>query len=81
MEENLILIDSVAGMLEAEILRALLDSYNIRALLSQESAASVFGLSVGPLGRVDILVDSSQAAEAREILSNYRSHPSSEQEP
>ena len=78
MERNLVTIDSVAGMLEAEILRALLDSHNIKALLSQESAASVFGLGVGPLGRVDILVDSNQAAEAREILSNYRSHSTSE---
>lgn len=79
MDNDLIIIESAAGMLEAEILRALLESYDIRTLLSQESAGSAIGLSVGPLGRVDILVPASQAAQARRILSEYRDQLAAEE--
>lgn len=80
MEDDLIVIESAAGMLEAEILRALLESYDIRTLLSQESAASAIGLSIGPLGRVDILVPASQVTEARKILSDYQDRLAAEEE-
>ncbi len=72
MQGDLVLIETTAGVLEAEILRSLLASHDIGALLSQESAGSAIGLSLGPLGRVDILVDADQAEVAREIIAKYR---------
>ena len=39
------------GMLDAEMIRGLLESFNIQAHLFQESAGIVYGINFGPLGR------------------------------
>lgn len=64
-------LESVSGALLAEIVRALLESRGIRVMLSQESAGAVFGLSVGPIAQVDILVPQSQYDKAMEVLEQY----------
>jgi hypothetical protein len=56
------------GNLAAEMVRLLLESLRIPARLLQESAGSVMGLTVGPLGEVSILVPAENEREAREIL-------------
>jgi hypothetical protein len=59
------------GQMEAEILKSLLGSAGIEVLLSQEGAGAVLGMTVGPLGDVDVLVRESQLPQARELLEEY----------
>lgn len=60
-------------MLDAEMIRSLLNSFGIEAQLLQESAGATYGLNFGPLGAVDIFVKKDQAEEARKILVDYYS--------
>jgi len=54
--------------LEAESIRILLESFGIQAELSQESAGSAIGLTIGPLGETIVLVKETDEAAARDIL-------------
>jgi hypothetical protein len=56
------------GQLAGEMIRLLLESMDIPAIISQESAGITFGLTVGPLGEVKILVPAGKVQEAVEIL-------------
>jgi len=67
-----VVIDKVAGDLQAEILRGLLEAQGIQVLLSQEGAGRALGLSVGPLGEVEILVPEEQRQEASQVLTDYQ---------
>jgi hypothetical protein len=66
------IVDEVAGDLQAELLRGLLQAQGIEVLLSQESAGhSVYALGVGELGKVEILVPMDRLEEAQAILNDY----------
>lgn len=65
-------IESVFGDLQAEILRGLLEAQGIPVLLSQEGAGRAMGLSVGPLGEVEILVPEDYHQQALQVLADYR---------
>jgi Putative prokaryotic signal transducing protein len=56
------------GHLAAEMIRLMLVSMNIPAILSQESAGAAMGLTVGRLGEVKILVPANRVEEASDIL-------------
>jgi len=56
------------GRLHADIIRGFLEAAGFSVLLYQESAGAVYGLTVGPLGEVRILVPADQAADARDLL-------------
>ena len=71
MSEEIVVVETTSGMMEAEILRGLLESMNIPVCLSHESAGTVYALGVGRLGRVDLIVPADQADEARRILADY----------
>jgi hypothetical protein len=71
MSKELVVVETTSGVLEAEILRGLLEARGISVRLSHESVATIYGLSVGPLAAVDILVPPTQAMEARKILTDY----------
>ena len=71
MDEEIIVVETTSGLIEAEILRGLLEANDINVWLSHESAGKVFGLSVGPLGQVDLMVPADQAEEAKKILDDY----------
>lgn len=60
------------GMLDGEMIRALLESFNIQAQLFQESAGVVYGINFGPLGEVKIYVSKLQAVQAKEVLDAYQ---------
>lgn len=60
------------GDLQAELLSGLLTAQGIQVQLSQEGAGRAIGLSVGPLGEVEILVPNHQLDEARKILEDYQ---------
>jgi hypothetical protein len=71
MDEDIVVVETTSGLIEAEILRGLLEANGINVWLSHESAGKVIGLSVGPLGQVDLLVPAEQEDDAKKILSDY----------
>lgn len=64
-------VDEVAGELQAEILRGLLEAHGIQVWLSKEGAGRAYALGVGTLGRVEILVPSDSSQRARAVLDDY----------
>lgn len=74
MGERYVVIETVSGRLEAEILCSFLRSRDIQCEISQEAAATVYGMGVGRLARADILVPTSQAEEARQALEEYHNN-------
>lgn len=66
-------VDEVAGDLQAEILKGLLQAQEIQVWLSQEGAGKAYGMGMGALGRVQILVPDYSAEAARQILDEYYS--------
>jgi len=56
------------GALSAETIRLFLESNGVPAQTSQEAAGTVYGLTVGSLGKVKILVPQERSEEARDLL-------------
>lgn len=56
------------GKLEAESVKILLESFGITAYINQEAAGSVYGLTVGMLGEVEVCVALDQVHEAQKII-------------
>ena len=73
MDNDYEVIATASGNIEAEILRGMLEAGGINVWLRRESAGSAFGLSVGPLGKVELAVAADQIEEALEILEDYKS--------
>ena len=71
MSGEIVVVETISGMMQAEILRGLLESMNISACLSYESAGKIYALGVGRLGRVDIMVLANQADDGRRIIADY----------
>jgi len=65
---NLIQVYSTEGQLEAEMVKAFLESQGLKVVLSQESIGRTLGLSAGRLGQVKVLVPESQVKEATDLL-------------
>ncbi len=72
-DENWEVIDQVAGDLQAEMLRGLLEAQGIQVWLSQEGAGKAIGLTIPTLGLVQILVPSRQVDQSRSLLEAYYS--------
>ena len=75
-----VVVDTVNGSLNAEILRGLLQAQGIEVLLSQEGAGRALGLEVGLMGDIDILVNSDDVPEARGLIDDYYSGMDSTEE-
>ncbi len=60
------------GMLEAESVKILLESFNIPAFTNQESAGTVYGFGVGPMGEVEIIVPQKFIADAKRIIEEMK---------
>lgn len=71
MHEEWEVIEEVAGAMQAEVVRGFLEAQGVPTVLSQEGAGSVYAMTVGVLGRVQILVPPDQVARARQILADY----------
>jgi hypothetical protein len=70
-ESNWEVVEEVYGELQAEMLRGLLEAQGISVILNQEGAGRAYGINVGPLGQVQILVPSHAIQEARQVLEKY----------
>ncbi len=56
------------GMLEAESVRILLESFEIPAFINQESLGTTYGLSVGTLGEVEVIVPMKYITQAKKVI-------------
>ncbi len=70
-EEKWELVTEVSGELQANLLRNLLEAQGIKVFLNQEGAGKAYGLTVGPLGEVQVLVPEKQSQKARQIVDEY----------
>ena len=70
-EEEWVLVDKVQGQFLAELLRGLLEAQGIKVYLNQQGAARAYAVTVGTLGAVEILVPSSAAEQAKQVLEAY----------
>ena len=61
------------GMLQAESIKILLESFGITAFVNQESAGTTYGLTVGFLGEVEVIVPLAQVEEAKKIIADMES--------
>lgn len=61
------------GQLEADMVRLMLEAAGITVIQRRESAGTVYGLTVGPLGEVHLYVPSSQFEEACELIEAMQS--------
>jgi len=67
-------LDTVAGDLQAEIIRGLLEANEISVILTQEGIGrSVYPVVIGPLANIQVMVPLKQIELARQLLSEYRS--------
>ena len=72
-EERWEVIVEVAGQLQAEIMRGMLEAQGIKVWISQEGAGRAYGLNVGRLGRVQILVPAGEVEQAKALVDEYYS--------
>ena len=56
------------GMLEAETVKILLESFGIEAYINQESAGQTYGLTTGPLAEAEVLVNEKDLEDAKKII-------------
>jgi hypothetical protein len=73
MAEDLVVVYSVAGRLEAERIKSWLEAEGIPAMVSQEGAGGAYALTVGILGLAEVLVPASRAVEAQALLAVMQS--------
>ena len=68
-EKEWVVVKEVFGSAEAEILRGLLEAQEIQVVLSQEGAGhDIYPVTIGALGRVQVMVPEDQREQALEIL-------------
>ena len=68
MENKLTELIVVEGMVEAEIIKAELESFDIPCALKFESAGRLFGITMNGLGKVKVMVYPEHLARAKELL-------------
>ncbi len=56
------------GQLEAESIKAFLESFEIPAIIMQESVGVTYGLTIGSLGEARVCVPETMAETARDFL-------------
>jgi hypothetical protein len=68
MAHKFVVVFTTAGGGQAAIIQTMLQAAGIPAQTSQEGAGAAYGLTVGPLGLVDILVPDTHAEAAQRLL-------------
>jgi hypothetical protein len=72
MPQSLVVVYTAGNPGLADIIKSTLQAAGIPAQTSREGAGAVYGLTVGPLGMVDILVPEDHAARAEALLAAMR---------
>jgi hypothetical protein len=65
------LLEEAPSPFQAEIIRGLLEAQDIPTILLQEGVGRAVGLTVGPLGVVQILVPPGDMKRAVDVLNDY----------
>ena len=63
--ETLIVVE---GMVEAEIIKSKLNSFEIPSILKFEAVGRLLGITMDGLGKVEILVNKNDLEQAKELL-------------
>jgi hypothetical protein len=79
-EQAWAIVDEVAGPFQAEIIQGLLQAQEIPVLVSKPGAGSAIGVTLGALGRVQILVPVGDLERARQVVDDYYSGAYQDQE-
>lgn len=69
---------AVEGLMEAEIIKAQLDSFEIPCMLKFEALGRVFGITTDGLGKVQVMVPIGYLDKAREIIEAENEPPTDE---
>jgi hypothetical protein len=72
-QEEWVLVDTCAGQLQAELVRGLLEAQGIQVWINQAGAAHAYAVTVGSMGRVEVLVPSGDSEQAERVLDEYYS--------
>jgi hypothetical protein len=65
-------VETIAGEFQAELIRGLLEAQGIPVVLSQEGAGhGIFPVTIGKLGKVEVLVPSSYREQALQVIQAY----------
>jgi len=75
MMKKIVLLTTVSGSMEAEILRSMLEANKIPVFLSGEAAGKAIGLGVGPLAEMELFVSEENLQPAQELLEAYLQEP------
>ncbi len=73
MPDNYEVVFIANGQLEADMYRLSLEAAGIPVISSRESAGAVYGLTVGPLGIVQLLVPVDRVEEAKKLIAAIES--------
>ena len=68
MSEEYIKVFVANGQLEADMVRLMLEASGVQVITRRESAGAVYGLTVGSLGEVHLVVPESQFEEATRLI-------------
>lgn len=71
MRDQVVSIYQVNGQFEAEMIKSYLEANGIPCGISQESAGISYGITVGALGKVDILVNEKYQEQALQLIQAY----------
>jgi hypothetical protein len=80
MSDRFIVIETVPGRAEADILCGFLQASGIECQISEAAARGMFGPGFGPLASVEILVPARQEQAARAALEDYHKAGAGESE-
>jgi hypothetical protein len=64
---------TVVDPLEAEVLKAALETAGFPVVVRQEASGRIIGLTIGSMGEVSVLVPADRLGDARDLIAD--SHP------
>jgi len=68
MSDDLVVVYTAGGPAQANLVKSLLEAEGIPVMSVQEGAGAAYGLMIGPMGEVTILVPAIHAETARALL-------------
>ena len=80
VEQEWAVVEEIAGSFQADILKGLLEAQEIPVMVSKPGAGSAIGITMGVLGRVQILVPRTDLERAKQVVSDYYSGEYEDQE-
>ena len=76
-----VVVWEAANLMEAQVVKARLESEGIPAFVRSEALGAIYGLTAGSLARADVLVPGPLADQAIELLFGEEEEPSEDEQP